>query len=580
MIEVSGVSACYISADTGGDICDLTNSQYALNGVSCSFSPGEVVSLAGLNGSGKSTLSRLLCAMRLADAGSVVVDGVDPAKSEHDRLAVRKAVGFVQQDPVDQIVSTLVFDEVAFGPRNLGLVEDDVCERVRSSLASVGLDGFEKRDVSGLSGGEQQRLALAGVLAMDPAYLVLDEATSHLDSAARPAFRALVGDLAHRRGLGIVQVTHDPVELLASDRVMVLDAGRLIWQGSPEALLMGKRDLWDSLTLQSMYVSAVQMALEGGAFLSSIRSPRKLVAWLKTPSGSLVRSRIANDGRFSSYGQNGLDAQSATSRQNGCGGIEVAYDDARLVLRSVSLRAAPGRLMLLAGRSGSGKSTLAMLLAGLSRPDAGEISIDGLAAHPARCGLAFQRPESQLFLQTVREEIAFAPRNAGVEAGELDERVREIAARVGLDEELLDRSPFELSGGQARRVGLACVLSLGAPAYVLDEPTAGLDAPGRRDLPRLVRELAAEGSAVVLISHDLDEWLCEVDDVALMADGRIAWTGPAGVLRERPGIYRSAGIEPPDSAMLLEALWTAGMRRPADAKRVDGGMGTCDGEHE
>lgn len=208
MIEVSGVSACYISADAGGDICDLTNSQYALNGVSCSFSPGEVVSLAGLNGSGKSTLSRLLCAMRLADAGSVVVDGVDPAKSEHDRLAVRKAVGFVQQDPVDQIVSTLVFDEVAFGPRNLGLDEDDVCERVRSSLASVGLDGFEKRDVSGLSGGEQQRLALAGVLAMDPAYLVLDEATSHLDSAARPAFRALVGDLAHSRGLGKIGRAH------------------------------------------------------------------------------------------------------------------------------------------------------------------------------------------------------------------------------------------------------------------------------------------------------------------------------------------------------------------------------------
>ena len=414
MIEVSGVSACYISAGTGGDICDLTNSQYALNGVSCSFSPGEVVSLAGLNGSGKSTLSRLLCAMRLADAGSVVVDGVDPAKSEHDRLAVRKAVGFVQQDPVDQIVSTLVFDEVAFGPRNLGLDEDDVCERVRSSLASVGLDGFEKRDVSGLSGGEQQRLALAGVLAMDPAYLVLDEATSHLDSAARPAFRALVGDLAHRRGLGIVQVTHDPVELLASDRVMVLDAGRLIWQGSPEALLMGKRDLWDSLTLQSMYVSAVQMALEGGAFLSSIRSPRKLVAWLKTPSGSLVRSRIANDGRFSSYGQNGLDVQSATSRQNGCGGIEVrdvsfAYDDARPVLRSVSFRAEPGRLMLLAGRSGSGKSTLAMLLAGLSRPDAGEILSTGWRRIPRAAVLRSSAPRASCSANRARRDRFCAP---------------------------------------------------------------------------------------------------------------------------------------------------------------------------
>lgn len=561
MIEVNGVSVSYAAGIAVGPDVDAAASLRALDDVTCSFRAGEIVSLAGLNGSGKSTLSRLLCAMRLPDAGTVIVDGVNPADGERERLAVRASVGFVQQDPVDQIVSTLVFDEVAFGPRNLGLDEEEVKRRVERSLVAVGLAGFDSRDVNGLSGGEQQRLALAGVLAMEPGYLVLDEATSHLDSAARPAFRSLVESLAHRRGIGVIQVTHDPVELLASDRVMVLGHGRIVWQGAPDRLLLDRRDLWDSLTLESLYVSAVEMALEGGVDLSCVRTPQRLYSWLQKDSAAFLGDRVDTRGPVWSADESSIARGTEEGPRNRSSrrGIEVrgvsfAYDSSRLALDSVSLTAPPGKIMLLAGRSGSGKSTLAMLLAGLSTPDAGRITVDGDPPAPARCGLAFQRPENQLFLQTVRDEIAFAPRNAGVDEDDLDERVRFIARRVGLEEGLLDRSPFELSGGQARRVGLACVLSLSAGAYVFDEPTAGLDAPGRLHLHRLVRDLANDGATVILISHDLDEWICDVDEVALMAGGRIAWTGAARELWNNPSVYRAAGIEPPEGALLLDAL--------------------------
>lgn len=561
MIEVNGVSVSYAADIASEPDVDAVAPLRALDGVTCSFRAGEIVSLAGLNGSGKSTLSRLLCAMRLPDAGSVIVDGVNPADGERERLAVRASVGFVQQDPVDQIVSTLVFDEVAFGPRNLGLDEEEVERRVERSLIAVGLAGFDSRDVNGLSGGELQRLALAGVLAMEPGYLVLDEATSHLDSAARPAFRSLVESLAHRRGLGVIQVTHDPMELLASDRVMVLEHGRIVWQGAPDRLLLDGRDLWDSLTLESLYVSAVEMALEGGADLTCVRTPQRLYSWLQKDSVAFWGDCLDTRGPAWSADEPSIargTAEGPRCPSSRCGievcGVSFAYDSSRLALDSVSLTASPGKIMLLAGRSGSGKSTLAMLLAGLSFPDAGRISVDGEPPAPARCGLAFQRPENQLFLQTVRDEIAFAPRNAGVDEEDLDERVRLIAQRVGLEDGLLDRSPFELSGGQARRVGLACVLSLSAGAYVLDEPTAGLDAPGRLHLHRLVRDLANDGATVILISHDLDEWICDVDDVALMAGGRIAWTGAARELWNNSSVYRAAGIEPPEGALLLDAL--------------------------
>ncbi len=500
--------------------------------------------------------------MDLADEGSAIVDGIDPAAGEPDRLAVREMVAYVQQDPVDQLVSTIVFDEVAFGPRNLGLDEGEVEQRVRDALAAVDLEDAAGCDVAALSGGEQQRLAIAGALAMKPRYLVLDEVTAMLDSAVRPSLRELIASCVEA-GTGVVLVTHDVSEMVLCDRLVALEGGRAIWRGDIASLASSADDLWDRCVVPTGYSEVLRAALRAGV-------PREACA---RPE-SLARAVLGISGGFEAVFPGGglcedaLPLNTAVAPQAGRGPspdagiafVRASYsyagadDDSRLAVSSASLSVPRGEVVLLAGRSGSGKSTMASLACGLLTPDAGSVAVFGRAPEPASCGVSFQRPENQLFLDSVFDELAFALRNQGRAEQDIERRVRTIAARLGIDEALFDRSPFELSGGQARRVGLGCVLSLDAPAYVFDEPTAGLDARGRVLVHRLMRGLAEEGRAVLVISHDLEEWMGAVDSVALMRDGSICWQGDARPLSTAPAIFREASIEPPEGALLREAL--------------------------
>ena len=504
-----------------------------LRGASLAVSPGEVVALAGVNGSGKSTLATLACGGSLAQRGTVSVDGIDPTASESDRRRVRTLVGMVQQDPVDQIVSTLVRDDVAFGPRNLGLPEDEVERRVEEALRRVGLSGFGGREAASLSGGELQRLALAGVLAMRPRYVVLDEVTSMLDGALRPSVRRLLADLAHRDRVGILTITHDPVELALADRVVVLDAGTVLWEGIPAALVR-EQGIWERLAGCGALARAVCEAVRAGIDLGTIGEAAGDPALvLPTPA---VPARPASPDRDSV--PSGLMLRHVT--------FSYPESDAP-ALRDVSLGAEPGKILLLAGASGSGKSTTACVAAGLEQPDGGSVLLDGKPVAPGSVGLAFQRPEAQFFLDTVRDELAFGPCNLGMGEDEVEARVTSAAEQAGIASDLLDRYPFDLSGGQQRRVGIAAALALGAGACMLDEPTAGLDVAGREAVHALARGIAREGRPVIVISHDLDEWLDVADSVALMAAGRVVWEGSVPELRACPGAWARAGLPLPFS---------------------------------
>ncbi|MBM6777021.1 ATP-binding cassette domain-containing protein [Collinsella tanakaei] len=555
MIEVRGACVSY-RADEPPAVADVT----------LGFEPGRVVSLVGANGSGKSTLASLLCAMRLCDGGAVRVDGIDPADGASARREVRRRVGLVRQHPTEQLVSTVVFDEVAFGPRNLDLGPDEVRRRVTSALACVGLDGYGMRDTSSLSGGQQQLLAIAGVLAMEPSYLVLDEASSMLDSSARPAHRALVGRLASEMGVGVVQVTHDPLEVLASDRVVIMDRGSVAFDGAPLDLLMGQPALWDATVLPSASVEALRRVCALGFDGRPSATPEAAAAWLVR---GLAAGRVsADDVRGTLDALAGALPRALSSGSGAAAGLSLShvsygYDEASYVLRDIELAVAPGEVLLVAGRSGSGKSTLASVAAGLFEPDAGTVSVRGRAPRPGDAGIAFQRPEDQLFCESVRDELAFAPRNMGADEPEVARRIEHAAKIVGLDEALFDRYPFDLSGGQARRVAIASVLALDAAAYLFDEPTAGLDAAGRYQMHALARACAVDGRAVIVISHDLEEWMAEVDRVALLSDGRIAWMGTPGELSHDRDAFGAASMEPPLNialARLLEDALQGGAR--------------------
>lgn len=507
MLEVKNVTVGY------GDV-------EVLSGASLSVAPGELVALVGDNGSGKSTLGRVMCAAQLVDGGSVVVDGHDPSVSELERLRVRALVGRVCQDPVDQIVSSLVFDEVAFGPRNLGLDDAEVERRVLAALDLVGMLSFADCVTTELSGGQQQRIALAGALAMHPSYLVLDEPTVQLDPSARAGFRDLFSRLAHESHMGIVLITHDPAEIARAYRV--IDVARMGVR-SGDASAGGDR-------ANDAHVGDVRGggACEGDAFKgaqstgdASLDSVRSFDACASdacavsedkaSEGGSLMAATCARGGR--------ADIVHALPVLE-LDGIFFSYGD-RPMLTDVSLRVHAGEVVLLAGASGAGKSTLASIAAGLVAPCSGEVRLCGAPPVPGDVGLAFQQPEAQFFLDTVYDEIAYAPRNLSCDEAEVDRRVHAAVRTVGLDEGLLSSSPFELSGGQARRVALASVLSLDAPAYIFDEPSAALDAKGRAFARRMVEGLSREGRAVLVITHDVDEWAPVSSRVVELADGSL-----------------------------------------------------------
>lgn len=625
----------------------------ALHGVSLCVERGEVVALIGHNGSGKSTLGRLACGAQLPQSGAVCVDGASTANVP-GRALVRRLVGYVGQNPADQTVSTIVSDELAFGLWNIGCAEGEIAERVASSLDAVGLAGFEDREVPSLSGGELQRLVLASVLAMEPGYLVLDEVTSQIDSTFRSQFRGLVARLAGR-GVGVVLVTHDPLEVLSCNRVLVLDAGKVIWSGAPGSLLVDYRDLWDWVLPPIDYADALRCAVADGFDLAGGFAPAHLATWLRSVradvrsgAGSpLDADRDSDNGRIAGHNsdthsvsgrksdtqvsqngdfspdkganvriqpdngggvrippenganvrispENGINirimpenASNSSIPSDGAGAfsaisgndrvtegepareasslafshVSIAYENAE-VLNDISLSIPSGRVTLIAGRSGAGKTTLACLAAGLTKAQSGSVLLGGTAPVPGEVALAFQNPEQQLFLETVEHELAFAPRNLGCSEDEVARRVSGAASQLEI-KELLPSDPFCLSGGQARRVALASILTLSPRAVVLDEPTAGLDAPARAALHRLVQDLACKGLPVLVVSHDLEEWLAAADQVVLLADGTIAWQGTPGALASDMDAFARAGLEPPESWQLRELLAQAEKRDSA-----------------
>ncbi len=435
------------------------NAQKTLVGVSFGLECGEWVAMLGANGSGKSTLARLANGLLLPNGGEVVADGV--SSWQHTKLSeLRKLVGLVAQDPDNQIVSTTVFDEVAFGPQNLGWEPERIYAAVSQALAQVNLpeEEFAQRDPNTLSGGEKQRVVVASVLAMEPHYLVLDEPTAMLDPLARAHILEAIAT-ARQNGHGILHITHSLKEASFADRVLILNEGRLVYNGTPEDAL-GNVEL---LTTCGLLAEPV------------------------------LRAKTCDEHSDASLTFNKVSFSYKT------GGI------GKPVLQDVSLEIAAGTCLVLVGASGSGKSTLLSLAAGLLSPDTGDVLLNGKAPVPGQVGLVFQLPETQLFAQTVAEDILFGPRNLGMPTeGEAGRRlVEQSLSAVGLaPARFKDRSPFSLSGGEERRVALATTLVLDTDFLLLDEPTAGLDARGKAFVIELLDELLSRGKGIVIATHD------------------------------------------------------------------------------
>lgn len=522
--------------------------QQALSNVSFSVGPGEHVVMLGANGSGKSTLARLANGLLLPFVGEVIADGI--SSLQHDRLLkLRRLVGLVTQDPDNQIVSTTVFDEVAFGPQNLGWEPDRIRAIVPEALEQVGLpeEEFAKRDPNSLSGGEKQRVVIAATLAMQPRYLVLDEPTAMLDPVSRSqVLEAAVH--AIENGAGVLHITHHLEEAESADRVLVLERGRLVYDGAPEVIL-GDEERLTAYGLMARPViegllpvvpdgsvangsaadtraadrgvatNASPAVAENGGVTGSAPSPyvsdESVVGGTSPaaePDGAVTDRtalvgapcRSAADSAAPSVSQDGVITDRPSLEFSA---VSFSYPDDpehRPVLEGFDLSLCAGECLLLVGASGSGKSTLLSLAAGLLHPSGGKVMLSGEAPVPGQVGLVFQQPEAQLFAQTLHEDILFGPKNLGMPLGKAgDELVDEVLAAVGLDPGLFrGRSPFSLSGGEARRAAIATTLALKTDFLLLDEPTAGLDARGRVFIYELLQGLLSRGRGIVIATHD------------------------------------------------------------------------------
>lgn len=520
----------------------------ALRGITLSIPHGQHVCILGGNGSGKSTLLQLFNALVLPSAGSVTV--CDMRTDQPGRaLEIRSRAACVFQHPEDQMVASIVADDVAFGPENLRVPQPQIVRRVNTSLRAVDMAERAQADPADLSGGQQQRVAIAGALAMEPEILLLDEPSAMLDREGRHAVASIIRQLGER-GITIVHVTHFMDDALAADRVLILDQGRLVFDGTPhEAFSQPERirELGLELPRARSGVSGGR-GIEAARFVGGASTTAPAPAPTPAPTTPAAGRAIVFDNVSFSYAVErnprkrphtplGIFRSHAVRANTSSS----ANATAPRVINGLSFTAAPGTLTALIGRTGSGKSTTAELACALKLPLSGRVLVDGIdTADLSRrrelrrlVGYVSQLPERQLFAETVFDDVAFGPRNLGLSEDEVTAHVRSALATVGLQptDDLLRRSPFALSGGQQRNVALAGVLALRRPVLVLDEPMAGLDPRGRANVRRLLGELKRADTTLLMVTHDLDDVLKLADQALLLDHGELIAAGaPADVL--------------------------------------------------
>lgn len=490
----------------------------ALDDVTLEVCRGERVCVLGANGSGKSTLASVICGLLAPDEGDVELAGHAVCTGGVPDLAAyrdaRRQLGLVFQNPDDQIVTSVVADDVAFGPENLGVPRAQISVRVARELRRVAMEKYAHADPSRLSGGQRQRVCIAGALAMEPSVLVLDEPSSLLDVRGRAAIMRVMGRLA-AAGATLVHVTHFMDEALAADRVVVMQHGHVALEGTPDEVFAAKNaQVIEALGLEMPFEARLAVALrQAGAAGGAIATPgapsdEKPAACAHTAEPLAI---LARDLGFS-------------------------YGPGAQALDGVSLEVPVRATTAIVGQTGSGKSTLLRLLCGLEAADAGSLTVCGINAATKRgrrqvrraVGYVMQHPERQLFAQTVAEDVAFGPRNQGLSAVEVEGRVAHALDLVGLADRR-DASPFELSGGQQRLAAIAGVLAMEPELLVLDEPTAGLDPRGRARLRALMADLAAHGVTLLQVTHSMED-AARADHVVVLDQSHVLAAGtPAEV---------------------------------------------------
>jgi energy-coupling factor transporter ATPase len=530
----------------------------ALEDITLNISEGEYVTFIGPNGSGKSTLVRCLNGLIRPTSGHIRIDQLN-ATDPDDLWEVRRHMGMVFQNPDNQIVSATVEREIAFGLENIGLPTPDIRVRVHETLHRFNLLQYRHYSPHRLSGGEKQRLAIASVMAMEPQYLILDEPTSLLDPRSRHTLTDLLEKIHAEGKTTIVHITQFPEEAIGTDRLIILVNGTIVKDGDPVSIFNRPDELY-------------QWGLEPPVAFRLNAELRK--SNLSLPPDILVKRPVEAYGKSEDYTSNGTSSADDSDKDSTVATDHLSYTydiglpTQQLALTDVSLCIQKGERIGLIGPTGSGKTTLAEHLIGLLKPSSGSVHIEGIdlwvgkkKRHEVsrKIGLVFQFPELQFFEENVQEEVAFGPKNLGLEEQEIIHCVNEALEVVGLDSEVFkNRSPLSLSSGEQRLVAIASILSMKPDILIFDEPTAGLDPQGVRCIFNLIQKLNASGTTIILITHHIDFVARVAERVIVLHEGKIVLQGSPRQVFRHFKFLTSIGLDIPELGKIMRALHSQG----------------------
>jgi len=492
-----------------------TRPELAIENISFELKPGEMLLIAGSSGCGKTTLARCINGLIPRSyggkrEGKVLLHGKDVA--EIPLAEVSQIVGTLLQDPERQIVASNVYNEIAFGPENLGLPREEIIDRVEMAMQRLGLEYLRERDTFNLSGGEKQKLALAGVLAMNPSILLLDEPLASLDPASAHEALEIFRSLADE-GKTVVLIEHRVEDAIAAkpDRLMYMEDGHVKYLGP--------------ITSLPKEIDHKQVKLPARWVVERVKEQKDA---LETVSKPEVPER----------GEAMVSFKDVSFRYN---------DDTPYVLQNVNLDIYHGDLIAVLGRNGAGKSTLIKHAIGLLKPTEGTVLVEGKdtrdmsVAQIARVlGFVFQSPTHMLYAPTVREELEFGPKNLEFQTEDIDAAVTESVSALNLNG-LEEYPPLGLSFGQQKRTTIAAVLAMRSKIMVMDEPTAGQDyANYTHFMDEMCRPadgveslLKTKFSATLFITHDLDLAVTYANRVLLVGNGTVVGDGaPEDVLKD------------------------------------------------
>lgn len=576
MIKTDNLIFEYEKRDEEGNVI---GTHRAIDEVNLDIEPGQFIAVLGHNGSGKSTLAKHMNAILVPSGGTMWVDGKD-TKEEENLWDVRQTAGMVFQNPDNQIIGTVVEEDVGFGPENLGVPTEEIWQRVEKSLSAVGMIEYRHHSPNKLSGGQKQRVAIAGVVAMCPKCIVLDEPTAMLDPNGRKEVLRTVEELRKREHVAVILITHYMEEVIGADRVIVMDQGHVVMDGTTREIF-SQVELLKKYRLDVPQVTMLAHGLKqrGLDIKEGILTTNELIEALEKAGDWWQNQKKTYVGHAETVVKKEKKENPILKLEH----IEYVYSSGtayeKRALKDINLDIYEGEFVGVIGHTGSGKSTMIQHLNGLMKATSGALYYNGENIYDEKynlrqlrnnVGLVFQYPEHQLFEIDVLTDVCFGPKNQGLTEEECKKRAIEALELVGLSEKYYDTSPFDLSGGQKRRVAIAGVLAMRPKVLVLDEPTAGLDPKGRDEILDQIAYLQKERNlTVILVSHSMEDIAKYVDRIVVMNKGRKMYDGEPKEVFAHYKELEKVGLAAPQVTYIMHALSEKGMHVNTEVTTIE-----------